>query len=181
MRFESTSLDGVTIVELEPHVDERGAFARTFCEAEFADAGLPVAFPQCNLSINHLRGTLRGMHYSAGSHGESKLVRCVRGAVLDVVVDIRPDSPTRLRWVAVELSADNRRALFVPEGFAHGFITLADDSDVYYHMGATYRPEAARGFRWDDPSVGIDWPSPPVVISEADASYPDLDVAGIEL
>lgn len=179
MRFEETRLAGVVTAEAEPHLDDRGAFLRTFCEREFEAAGLPTRFPQCNLSSNRRRGTLRGMHYNAVPHRESKLVRCVRGAIHDVVVDLRPDSPTCLDWLAVELSAENRRALFVPEGFAHGFMTLCDDSDVHYHMGELYVPEAARGFRWDDPAVGIEWPFMPEVLSTADSSHPDLDPAAI--
>jgi dTDP-4-dehydrorhamnose 3,5-epimerase len=180
VRFESTGLSGVIVIELEPHVDDRGAFARVFCEREFAAAGLPTSFPQCNLSMNHRRGTLRGMHCNAAPHGEAKLVRCVRGAVHDVVVDLRRDSPTSLQWIGVELTAENRRALYVPPGFAHGFLTLADDTDVYYHMGDFYRPDAARGFRWDDPSVGIDWPEVPTVVSAADRAYPDLDPSTLD-
>lgn len=180
MHIERTDLSGVFLVEIEPHVDERGAFARVFCEREFAAAGLSTRFPQCNLSINSRRGTLRGMHYNVAPYGEAKLVRCVRGAIHDVVVDLRADSPTRLKWLGIELSADNRRSLYIPPGFAHGFLTLADDTDVYYHMGEFYRPEAARGFRWDDPSVGIAWPNPPTVMSAADRAYPDLDPDRIE-
>lgn len=169
------------LVELEAHHDDRGAFARTFCVDEFARAGLPTSFPQCNLSINDRAGTLRGMHFNHAPFGESKLVRCVRGAIHDVVVDLRPDSPTRFEHVAVELSADNRLALFVPADFAHGFLTLSDSSDVYYHMGASYRPGAARGFRWDDPAFGIEWPLQPTMLSGADSSYDDVDLDSFDL
>lgn len=175
MRFAATPLDGLVVIDLDVHADDRGGFARTFCEAEFADAGLPTRFPQCNLSFNAAAGTLRGMHYNAAPHGEAKVVRCVRGALHDVVVDLRPDSATRFEWFGVELTARNRRALFVPAGFAHGFLTLTDETDAHYHMGANYRPDAARGFRWDDPSIGIDWPIDPVVMSPTDAAYPDVD------
>lgn len=175
MRFRALPIAGPVVVELEPHIDDRGAFARTFCVDEFAAAGLPIDFPQCNLSINHRAGTMRGMHYNASPWGESKLVRCVRGAVHDVIVDLRVASPTRFEHVAIELSAENRLALFVPADFAHGFLTLQDDSDVTYHMGARYVPDAARGMRWDDPALGIEWPGTPAVISPADASYPWLD------
>lgn len=175
MRFEESPLADAVVVELDPHVDERGAFARTFCVDEFSNAGLPTDFPQCNLSVNHRAGTLRGMHFNALAFAESKLVRCVRGAVHDVIVDLRPGSPTHFEWFGIDLTADNRRALFVPEGFAHGFVTLEDESDVYYHMGDRYRPGAARGFRWDDPTFDIAWPVEPAVMSEADAAYPDID------
>jgi dTDP-4-dehydrorhamnose 3,5-epimerase len=181
MRFEETPLAGAVVVEIEPHVDDRGAFARVFCADEFAAAGLPIDFPQCNLSINDRVGTMRGMHFNVEPHGESKLVRCVRGAVHDVIVDLRPDSPTRWQHVGVDLTADNRRALFVPAGFAHGFITLADQTDVYYHMGARYEPGAARGIRWDDPALEIEWPITPRVMSPADAAYADLDPATFDL
>lgn len=181
MRFTTCAVDGPVIVDIDPHRDDRGAFARTFCEDEFAAAGLPTHFPQNNLSINDRAGTLRGMHYNASPHGESKLVRCVRGAIYDVVVDLRPDSPTRFRHVGVELTADNRRALFVPPDFAHGFVTLVDDTDVHYHMGSPYRPNAARGLRWDDPVLAIDWPMPPLVISTADAGHELLDPERFDL
>lgn len=181
MEFHPTALDGLVVIDLEPHVDDRGAFARTFCEAEFAAAGLPTWFPQCNLSVNDAAGTLRGLHFNAEPFGESKLVRCVRGAIHDVVVDLRPGSPTRFEHVGIDLTAVNRRALFVPEGCAHGFVTLEDDTDVYYHMGAGYVPGAARGLRWDDPALGIQWPVEPTVMSAADAGYPDLDPATFTL
>lgn len=175
MRIEPAALGGVVLVVPEPHVDERGSFTRTFCEREFEAAGLPVRFPQCNLSRNRCAGTVRGMHHNAPPHGEAKLVRCVSGAIHDVVVDLRDGSPTRLGWIGIELSASNGLALFVPPGFAHGFVTLEDDSDVYYHMGAFHRPDAARGFRWDDPAVGIEWPVTPRVVSAADTAWPPLD------
>jgi dTDP-4-dehydrorhamnose 3,5-epimerase len=174
MRFEPLPLEGAWIIELERNVDERGSFARTFCEQEFAEHGLPIHYPQCNLSTNRRTGTLRGMHANIHSKSESKLVRCVRGAIFDVIIDVRPDSPSHHQWAGVELTADNGRALFVPEGFAHGFLTLADETDVYYHMGAVFQPSAARGFRWDDPAFGVTWPQPPTVISERDATYPDF-------
>jgi dTDP-4-dehydrorhamnose 3,5-epimerase len=181
MRFVRTDIDGVVIVELNAHVDDRGAFARTFCADEFAAAGLPTQFPQCNLSINDRTGTLRGMHFNIEPHGESKLVRCVRGAIHDVVVDLRDGSPSRFHHLAVELTADNRRALFVPAGFAHGFLTLEDRTDVYYHMGSSYVPHAARGLRWNDPVLRIDWPMSPTAMSLADAHHPDLDPATFDL
>ena len=173
MRFEPLAPAGACIIELERHVDERGSFAREFCEDEFAEHGLPIHYPQCNLSTNHAAGTLRGMHVNVRGHWESKVVRCVRGAIYDVIIDLRDESPTRHAWVGVELTADNGRALFVPEGFAHGFLTLADETDVLYHMGAMFQPAAARGFRWDDPAFAVTWPTTPAVISERDATYPD--------
>jgi dTDP-4-dehydrorhamnose 3,5-epimerase len=181
MLFHRVDIDGVVVIELESHVDDRGAFARVFCEQEFDAHGLPTTFPQCNLSINDRAGTLRGLHYNAEPYAESKLVRCVRGAVHDVVVDLRPESSTRFGHVAVELSADNRRALFVPAGFAHGFVTLVDATDVYYHMGSSYQPAAARGLRWDDQTLAIEWPIRPLVMSSSDATYPDLDPATFDL
>lgn len=175
MRFSETKLRGAFVVDVVPHVDERGFFARAFCTEEFAAHGLPNAFPQLNLSRNTRRGTLRGMHFNAAPHGEAKLVRAVSGAVFDVIVDLRPGSSTRGRSIGVELSAHTARALFVPPGFAHGFLTLTDDADVLYQMGAAHRPEAARGFRWDDPRFGIAWPFAPEVISARDATYADFE------
>jgi dTDP-4-dehydrorhamnose 3,5-epimerase len=175
MIFEGVKLAGACVIELEPRSDERGFFARSFCEREFAEHGLPSRFPQCNLSRNVRAGTMRGMHYQATPHREAKLVRCAAGAIYDVIVDLRLTSPTRFEWIGVELSAENARALFVPEGFAHGFITLANGTDVTYHMSEFFRPEGARGFRWNDPRFGIAWPTKPIVIAERDAHYPDFD------
>jgi dTDP-4-dehydrorhamnose 3,5-epimerase len=176
MRFTETALAGVVVVEIEPHADDRGHFARTFCREEFARAGLPVDFPQCNLSFNARRGTLRGMHWQADPHPEGKLVRCTRGAIRDVLVDIRPESPTFRRWVAVELTEDNATAVFVPPGYAHGFQTLVDRSEVLYHMTEVYHPGLARGARWNDPAFGIDWLIADPILSPRDAAYPDLVV-----
>jgi dTDP-4-dehydrorhamnose 3,5-epimerase len=173
--FKPAPLASAVVIELERHNDDRGFFARTLCEKEFAAAGLPTHFPQCNLSRNKRRGTLRGMHYNRAPLWESKVVRCVAGAIYDVIVDLRPDSPTRFQSFGVELTEENSKALFVPEGFAHGFITLADDTDVFYHMGEFFRADAARGFRWNDPAFSIPWPASPEVISERDATYPDFD------
>jgi dTDP-4-dehydrorhamnose 3,5-epimerase len=173
MRFEETRLAGAFVVDLEPKVDERGFFARAFCEREFTLRGLPARFPQCNLSRNERPGTLRGMHFDAAAYPEAKLVRAVSGAIYDVIVDLRATSPTYLEWIALELSAETGRALFVPGGFAHGFITLAAHTDVFYQMSDFYQPERARGFRWNDPSFNIRWPSAPSVISSRDAAYPD--------
>jgi dTDP-4-dehydrorhamnose 3,5-epimerase len=171
--FEKTALAGAWIIDVELARDERGGFARTFCEREFAAHGLATRFPQCNVSTNRKAGTLRGMHYQLPPHAEVKLVRCTRGSILDVIVDLRSGSPTRLDWIALELSAATRRALYVPEGFAHGFLTLEDDTEVFYQMGAFHEPGAARGFRWDDPLFAIGWPRRPAVISARDAGYPD--------
>jgi len=177
MRFEETKLGGAHVIELERRVDDRGFFARAFCERELAAHGLPIRFPQCNLSRNDKSGTLRGMHYQAAPSREAKLVRCTRGAIFDVIVDLRARSSTRLQWFGIELSAEDGRALFVPEGFAHGFVTLTDDTDVFYQMGDFYQPDAARGLRWNDPRIGIEWPMTPRIIAERDASYPDFDPA----
>jgi dTDP-4-dehydrorhamnose 3,5-epimerase len=180
MRFVATPLGGAWIIELEPHLDERGFFARTFCALEFADHGLPTAFPQSNLSRNANAGTLRGMHFNTAAHAESKVVRCAQGAIHDVIIDLRADSPTYRQWFAVELTAASGRALFVPAGVAHGFLTLVDETDVEYQMGAFYTPEAARGLRWNDPAIGVEWPRVPAVISPRDATYPDFDPAVLD-
>jgi dTDP-4-dehydrorhamnose 3,5-epimerase len=178
MKFLPTELAGAFVVELEPHADERGFFARTWCADEFAAHGLATTFVQGNVSFNHQAGTMRGMHWQAEPHAEDKLVRVTAGAVWDVVVDLRPGSPTYLRHVGVRLDAANRTALFVPKGFAHGFLTLEDATEVVYQMSAFYAPEAARGARWDDPAFAIDWPAEVRVISDRDATYPDYRPAG---
>jgi dTDP-4-dehydrorhamnose 3,5-epimerase len=176
MRFLATPLEGVWVSEPEPIVDERGSFARTYDAQEFQGHGLDPTIAQCNSSFNALRGTLRGMHYQAEPHGESKLVRCVRGAVFDVALDLRPRSATYMRWHGVELSADNGLAMFMPQGIAHGFQTLSDASEVTYQMGHPYVPGAARGVRYDDPAFAIAWPERdvPLIVSERDASFPDF-------
>jgi dTDP-4-dehydrorhamnose 3,5-epimerase len=181
VRFSSTAIDGVVVVELDLHLDERGGFARTYCDREFEAAGLPTTYPQCNLSVNDRAGTLRGLHFNAEPYCEAKLVRCVRGAIHDVVVDLRVGSPTRFEHIAIDLTADNRLALFVPAGCAHGFETLEDSTDVFYQMSARYVPHAARGIRWNDAALGIVWPVDPTVISAADAGYPDLDPDSFDL
>lgn len=175
MRFSPTELPGVVVVDVEPRGDERGLFARTFCAEEFAAHGLVPAFTQCNLSFNRARGTVRGLHLQVAPAADAKLVRCAAGAVLDVAVDLRPGSPTHRRHVAVELTAANRRALFVPVGCAHGFQTLADDTEVVYQHSAPYDPEHERGARHDDPELGIAWPLPVKGLSPKDASWPLLD------
>ena len=174
MRFGECPLSGAWVIDLDRHDDDRGFFARTFDRDAFAARGLDPAVVQCNTSYNTTAGTLRGLHFQAAPHGEPKLVRCTRGAVYDVIVDLRPDSATHLRWHGVELSAENGRALYVPVGFAHGFQTLQDASEVLYMMGHEYVPAAASGVRWDDPAFGIRWPpAARRIISERDRSYPD--------
>jgi dTDP-4-dehydrorhamnose 3,5-epimerase len=177
VRFTPTAIPGVVLVDVERVVDERGFFARTWCADEFAAAGLPSRLVQTSVSWNQHRLTLRGMHWQAAPHGEGKLVRCSRGALLDVVVDLRPDSPTYLDHLMVELDQDSRRAVFIPSGLAHGFLTLADRTEVLYQMDTPHVPAAARGARWDDPAFAIRWPAPPAVISERDRCYPDFSTA----
>lgn len=174
MKFLPTPLAGAYVIELEPQHDERGSFTRTFCREEFVRRGLRFEFAQCSVSLNLLRGTLRGMHYQASPQQEAKLVRCTRGRIFDVIVDIRPDSPTRKRWFAAELAAEGGRMVYVPEGFAHGYVTLVDAAEVSYQISETYHPESARGFRWNDPAVAIAWPELPKVISARDKGFPDL-------
>ena len=176
MRFEQTPLAGVWVIELDRLGDERGWFARSFDAAEFESRAMNPAVVQCNMSFNARRGTLRGMHYQAEPHGESKLVRCVRGAIFDVALDLREHSPTRLAWHGVELSEDNRRALYLPASVAHGFQSLSDDCELLYLMGNAYVPDAARGVRWDDPAFAIAWPEAdgPRIISQRDRAFPDF-------
>ena len=174
MRFIPSSLSGVWLIELEPRSDDRGFFARTYCEQEFAAHGLGTRWPQTNLTRTLRRGVVRGMHWQADPRPEVKLVRCSAGAIWDVVVDVRPTSPTYGRWEAFELTADNGRQLYIPGGFAHGFQCLADGSEVAYMMGESYVPELARGLRWDDPAVGIAWPLPDPFLSERDLRLPSL-------
>ena len=174
MIFAETPLAGAYGVELERLGDERGWFARTFAVEEFEQRGLNPAVTHCNTSFNTLAGTLRGMHYQAQPHGEVKLVRCTRGAAYDVIIDLRPDSQTYCRWYAVELTEENGRALYVPEGLAHGFQTLVNDTELYYQMSCPYVPSHARGVRWDDLAFGIDWPVADRTISERDRNYPDF-------
>jgi dTDP-4-dehydrorhamnose 3,5-epimerase len=172
--FADTEISGVVVVDLERIEDDRGINARSFCAEAFADRGLCAGFVQANISFNRQRGTLRGMHYQAEPEPEPKLVRCTRGAIYDVAVDLRTDSPTRCRWVGRELTADNHRALFIPAGCAHGFVSLVDNTEVFYLMGAVYDPALARGVRWNDPAFAIVWPMEPTTLSERDASYPDF-------
>lgn len=172
MIFSETPIPGAYLVEMEPLGDERGFFARSWCRDEFARHGLNPALAQCDVSYNKKRGTLRGMHYQAEPHPEAKLVRCTMGAIYDVLLDLRRNSPAFRRWAAYELSAANRRMVYIPEGVAHGFQTLADDSEVFYQMSEIYHPECARGVRWDDPAHGIAWPLHVSAISDKDRSYP---------
>ena len=174
MRFIPAALDGACVIELDRIEDERGFFARTFCRDEFATHGLRAQFVQCSVSFNATRRTLRGMHYQASPHEEAKLVRCTQGVIFDAIVDLRRASPTFKRWFGVELSADNRRALYIPEGCAHGFQTLEDASEVFYQISEVYCPEAARGVRWNDPAFGIAWPLKDPIVSARDAGYPDF-------
>jgi dTDP-4-dehydrorhamnose 3,5-epimerase len=174
MRFSPTAVDGVKLIDLDTAEDERGFFARTFCEEELARAGIALTARQLNLSYNRDAFTLRGLHYQAAPHAEAKIVHCVRGRIYDVALDLRPASSTYLRWTAAELSPQARRMLYIPEGCAHGFLTLEPDSDIIYVMGTVFVAEAARGARWNDPAFGIDWPAAPRVISERDAGYPDF-------
>lgn len=170
MKFVPTAVSGAFIVEVDARSDERGLFARTFDAKSFADHGLVPVYPQCNVSQNHKRGTLRGMHYQAEPRPEIKLVRATRGRVFDVALDLRRDSPTYLKWASVELDANNYNAFYIPAGCAHGFLTLEDDCELFYQMSEVYVPELARGVRWDDPAFSIAWPFMPSVISERDAA-----------
>jgi len=169
--FTETKLKGSYIIDIEPIEDERGFFARSWCRKEFAAHGLNPDLVQCNISYNKKKGTLRGMHYQAAPHGEVKLVRCTRGSIYDVIVDLRKGSETLRQWVGFELSQGNRRLLYIPEGFAHGFQTLEDNTEVFYQMSEFYFPELARGLRWNDKAVGIKWPLGEIFISEKDQSY----------
>lgn len=172
MKFVPTPLGGVFLIELEPHHDERGSFARTFCAREFAEHGLNPAIAQRNESYNPRRATLRGMHYQAAPHGEAKVVSCLRGAIYDVVVDVRPGSPTFGQWLSFELDEDNRSAVYIAEGLAHGFQTLRDGCLVQYQMAEFFHPESSRGLRYDDPFFAIRWPLAVSLISERDRTYP---------
>lgn len=177
MHFNCTQLNGVFIVEPQRREDDRGFFARTWCVREFAERGLNSRLVQCSISYNRKVGTLRGLHFQVAPHAEAKLVRCTQGALYDVVVDLRPDSPTFRQWLAVELTGQDRRMLYIPEGLAHGFQTLADDTEVFYQMSDFYCADCASGVRWNDPAFGIDWPpATERIISDKDRSYPDFHV-----
>jgi len=180
MRLLETILDGVLVLEIEPIADERGFFARTWDAGDLASRGLTAGQAQVSIANNEIAGTLRGLHYQADPHAEAKTIRCTAGAIFDVAVDLREGSPTRLRWVGVELSATNRRGLFVPEGCAHGYVTLTDGAEVQYQISMPHHPDAARGYRWDDPTLAIDWPVPVRRISARDAALPYLEGDGLE-
>jgi dTDP-4-dehydrorhamnose 3,5-epimerase len=176
MRFTETPLKDAYIIEIEPKTDERGMFARAFCQREFEEHGLRTDIVQCNVSRNVSKGTLRGMHYQLAPFAEVKMVRCVRGAVYDIIVDIRPGSPTYLKWFGVELTADNRTMLYVPEGFAHGYQALTDDSEVFYMVTQFYAPDFERGIRWNDSLFRIEWPLSDPIVSAKDGTHPDFEV-----
>jgi dTDP-4-dehydrorhamnose 3,5-epimerase len=175
MTFRETKLAGVFEIEPVPIHDERGFFARTWCQKEFQSNGLSHEVAQCSLSFNTRKGTLRGMHYQVAPWQETKIVRCTSGAIYDVVLDLRPASPSFKEWIAVVLSADRRNMVYVPEGCGHGFLTLEDSTEVLYQMSEFYSPESSRGVRWNDPAFEIAWPGEPEVISERDRAYPDFE------
>jgi dTDP-4-dehydrorhamnose 3,5-epimerase len=175
MIFVELKLKGAYVIELEKLEDERGWFARSWCKQEFYEQGLDPNLAQCNISFNRKMGTLRGMHYQLPPFAETKLVRCTRGALYDVIIDLRPDSPTFLQWAGIELTADNRKTLYVPKGFAHGFQTLEDNTEVFYQMSDFYAPDHARGVRWNDPLFDIQWPEEESIISQKDQTYEDAD------
>lgn len=175
MKFNPTPLAGACTIDLEKRGDDRGFFARLFCETEFAEAGLETRFLQINNSLSGSKGTLRGLHYQLPPAAEVKVVRCVRGALWDVILDLRAGSASFGKWFGTELSAENRTMMYVPRGFAHGFVTLTDDAEAIYLVSAAYSPDNERGVRFDDPAVGIEWPLQPAEISEKDRNWPDLD------
>ena len=175
MKFTNTKLDGAYIVEMEPISDHRGFFARAWCSQEFEAQGLIAQFVQANLTYSPKRGTVRGLHYQIAPHQEVKLVRCTRGATYDVIVDLRPDSPTYRQWLAVELTADNHRMIYIPAGFAHGYQILMKDTEVFYQVGQYYAPKYERGARWNDPAFGVEWPiTSPLILSDKDKNWPDF-------
>jgi dTDP-4-dehydrorhamnose 3,5-epimerase len=180
MIFTETRLAGAFVIDMERLSDERGFFARSWCEDEFAAHGIHMSSLQANVSSNPKRGTLRGMHYQNAPHGESKLVRCTRGAIYDVIIDLREESPTYGQWIGEELTADNFRMLFVPERFAHGFITLEDMTDVHYQMSAKYVAGAEGAIRWNDPAIAIKWPLEPTLLSTKDRNHPDFRLATVK-
>jgi dTDP-4-dehydrorhamnose 3,5-epimerase len=176
MIFSEAPIPGAYVIDPERLEDERGFFARTWCQREFKAHGLNTELAQCNISYNRRKGTLRGMHYQSAPHAETRLVRCTSGAVYDVIVDLRLQSSTFKRWFSIELTAENRRMLYIPEGLAHGFLTLRDDTEVFYQMSEFYAPEFARGVRWNDPALGIEWPDKIQVMAERDRLYPDFQL-----
>lgn len=181
MRFTETPLAGAYVIDIEPRQDDRGFFARAFCRHEFEEHGLNPDVAQCNVSFNDRTGTLRGMHYQRAPHAEVKLIRCTRGALYDVIIDLRPESASFKRWFGVELTADNRRTLYVPEGFAHGYQTLVPDTEAFYQVTEFYAPGSEGGLRWDDPEFAIEWPKTDRrIMSDKDASWPLVATAGLE-
>lgn len=176
MKFLETPLKGAYLIEIEPHQDERGFFARTFCKEEFIKHDLKDDFLQCNVSFNHRRGTVRGMHYQVKPFEETKLIRCTRGAIYDVIIDLCQTSDTYLRWYAIELNENNGRMLYVPEGFAHGFQTLEDNTEVFYQMSEFYHPDCATGVRWDDPTFGIRLPLTNYIMNDKDRNFPNWNL-----
>jgi len=174
MKITPTQIPGPALVDLEERIDDRGFFARSFCRDEFVAADLEPAVAQCNVSFNHSAGTLRGLHFQTADAPEAKLLRCTRGAIFDVIVDMRPDSDTLGRHVAVELTADNRRAIYIPPLFAHAYLTLVDETEVHYQVSAPYTPNTERGLRYDDPVLGVEWPIAPTTMSDKDRSWPLL-------
>jgi dTDP-4-dehydrorhamnose 3,5-epimerase len=175
MIFTETKLKGAYFIEIEKHEDERGFFARSWCSREFEAHGVSPRLVQCNISFNKIKGTLRGMHYQTDPFAEAKLIRCTMGSIYDVIVDLRPDSPSFKQYVGIVLTRDNHKMVYVPEGFAHGFLTLEDNTEVFYQMSEFYAPDHAKGFRWNDPLFGIVWPSELQTISDRDLSYPDFE------
>jgi dTDP-4-dehydrorhamnose 3,5-epimerase len=175
--FHETHLHGAYVIELEKRGDDRGFFARTFCQMEFLEEGLATNIVQVNNSLSAERGTLRGLHYQLSPHAETKIVRCIRGAIWDCILDLRRESPTFGKWFGAELSAENRKLMYVPKGFAHGFITVTSDAETIYFVDEYYAPQAERIVRWNDPKFRVDWPMEPVIVSEKDASAPDFDPA----
>jgi dTDP-4-dehydrorhamnose 3,5-epimerase len=174
VKFATTTLKDAVLIEPEPRADERGFFARTYCQNEFTAVGLETDFVQGNMSFNHVKGTLRGMHFQYPPHEEVKVVRCIRGAIYDVIIDLRPDSPSYLKWQGFELTEDNGLQLYVPRGFAHGFLTLSDGAAAAYQVSAFYAPGAEGGVRWNDPQFAIEWPADIAVLSPKDAAWPDF-------
>jgi len=180
MRFGETSIPHCSIIDIDAFSDERGFFARTWCEREFAEAGLPTQLVQCSMSRNLVRGTLRGLHFQRPPSREGKIVRCCRGAIVDVVLDIRPESEQFLKHVMIELTAESGRAVYIPPGCAHGFQTLVDDCDVHYQMTDIYAPDLGAGIRWNDPMLGIGWPVEEPIMNDRDRQYPDMDRGWLE-
>jgi dTDP-4-dehydrorhamnose 3,5-epimerase len=173
MKFTETKIPGVFVIDLEKREDSRGYFARAWCETEFSAHNLPK-FVQTNMSMCKEKGTIRGLHYQVAPHGEAKYMRCIRGAIFDVVVDIRPDSPSYKKWFGIELTAENRKAIFVPEGLPHAYQALTDDAEVLYSASCFYTPGAERGIRWNDPAFNIEWPIREAIVSEKDAKWADF-------